>query len=71
MSEEKVPVYIPKSLYDRIAKKIEGTGFSSVDDYVAFVVEEVLATLEGGAEEGYTPEEEERVKERLRALGYV
>ncbi len=70
MAEEKfVEVKIPASLYKKIEERIEGTGFSSVSSYVTYVLRELLA--EDEEEEVYTPEEEEKVKERLRALGYL
>ena len=71
MGEEKVPVYIPKSLYEEIKKAVEesGGGFKSVEEYVEFVLSEVVR--EEGEEPAYTPEEEEEVKKRLRALGYL
>ena len=70
MGEEKVAIEIPKELYERIRAKVEESGgeFKSVEDYVVFVLEEVLRE-EG--EEVFTPEEEEEIKRRLRALGYL
>jgi len=65
-------VSIPTQLYEKIKKRIEGTGFTSVSDYVTYVLREVLASLEEEEkEEAFSPEEEEKVKERLRALGYI
>ena len=65
-------VSIPIQLYEKIKKRIEGTGFTSVSDYVTYVLREVLASLEEEEkEEVFTKEEEEKVKERLRALGYL
>ncbi|MBO8175064.1 MAG: CopG family transcriptional regulator [Thermococcus sp.] len=65
-------VSIPKPLYEKIKKRIEGTGFTSVSDYVTYVLREVLASLEEEEkEEVFSEEEEEKVKERLRALGYL
>ena len=69
--EEFVEVKIPKSLYDRIKERIEDAGFESVDEYVTYVLREVLANLEEEDEEIFSEEEEEKVKERLRALGYL
>ncbi|AEC51966.1 hypothetical protein PNA2_1050 [Pyrococcus sp. NA2] len=74
MEEEKnyVTISIPKPLYDKIKERIEGTGFTSVSEYVTYVLREVLASLEEEEEEEvFTEEEEEKVKERLRALGYL
>jgi Arc/MetJ-type ribon-helix-helix transcriptional regulator len=71
MAEQMVEIKIPKSLYDKIKERIEDTGFDSVDDYVTYVLREVLANLEEEEEEVFSEEEEEKVKERLRALGYL
>ncbi|AMQ18881.1 hypothetical protein [Thermococcus peptonophilus] len=71
MAEQMVEIKIPKSLYDKIKERIEDTGFDSVDDYVTYVLREVLANLEEDEEEVFSEEEEEKVKERLRALGYL
>ncbi len=76
MSEEEKRKYttvsIPVQLYEKIKERIEGTGFTSVSDYVTYVLREVLASLEEEEkEEVFTKEEEEKVKERLRALGYL
>lgn len=65
-------VSIPTPLYKKIKKRIEDTGFTSVSDYVTYVLREVLASLEEEEkEEAFSEEEEEKVKERLRALGYL
>ena len=67
---EKKPVFLSADLYDRIEKRAQSTGFGSVDDYVIFVLEEVLKD-EGDEEIAFSKEEEEEVKKRLRALGYL
>ncbi len=69
MVEQKyTTVSIPKPLYDKIKKAIEGTGFTSVSDYVVFVLREVLSAESMGNSIGKN--EEEIVKEKLRSLGY-
>ena len=66
---EKVAVYIPRDLYEKARKVAEEGGFGSVDELVEFVLKEVV---EGGAEvSGLSKEDEEKVKERLKALGYI
>ncbi|HIE13885.1 TPA: CopG family transcriptional regulator [Candidatus Bathyarchaeota archaeon] len=71
MSKEYVNVRIPKKLYDEIKKEVdESEGeFKSVDEFVEFVLSEVLKEEE--PEDAYTPEEEEEIKRRLRSLGYL
>ena len=67
---EKVSVEIPKELYDRIKKEYVDNGeFKNVDEFVKFVLKEVLSEEE--PESVYTPEEEEEIKKRLRSLGYL
>ena len=49
-----------------------GTGFKSVSDYVTYVLREVVAMHEAErAAEPFTSEDVERIKEKLRALGYL
>jgi Arc/MetJ-type ribon-helix-helix transcriptional regulator len=67
-------VLIPVPLFKKIQKRIEGTGFTSVSDYVTFVLREVVAETEEEREEReepFTKEDEEKIKERLRGLGYL
>ncbi len=73
MAEERkyTTVSIPKPLYDKIKERIQDTGFTSVSDYVTYVLREILASLDEEEEEVFSEEEEEKVKERLRALGYI
>lgn len=63
-------VSIPAPLFKKIEDRIEGTGFTSVSSYVAYVLREVVSEEEEKAEP-FTKEDEERVKDRLRALGYL
>ena len=65
--EEKKSILLPAELYQRIEERVKATGFGSVDEYVIFALDEILA--EGGV--SGKEEEEEEVKKRLRALGYL
>ena len=70
MSEDKVAISISRSLYAKAEEYIKKHGgFSSVEELVEFVLGEVLSEEE--PEYVYSKEEEEKVKERLRALGYL
>jgi len=72
MTTEKLrAVEIPESLYDRVRAKIKGTDYKSVADYVVRILREELAKEGDEQPPSYTKEEEEKVKERLRALGYL
>ncbi|MCD6530419.1 CopG family transcriptional regulator [Candidatus Bathyarchaeota archaeon] len=62
-------VLIPVSLFKKIEERIRGTEFSSVSDYVTYVLRELLSEEE--EEEVLSEEDEEKIKARLRALGYI
>ncbi len=70
MEKEFTQVSIPTSLYKKIEEKIKGTEFSSVSSYVTKVLRESLAREEEN-KEVFSPDEEEKIKERLKALGYI
>ncbi len=74
MTEEKdkkdyVEVLIPSILAEKINKRIKGTGFTSVSSYITYILEEVLSEIED--DKKFNSEDEKRVKERLRLLGYI
>jgi len=62
-------VSIPSPLFKKVEERIKDTGFTSVSSYVAYVLREIMAEEED--EEPFSEEDKERVKERLRALGYI
>jgi|Deesub1362B_J571_1020462.scaffolds.fasta_scaffold00344_27 Arc/MetJ-type ribon-helix-helix transcriptional regulator len=68
--EKFAEVLIPTSLFNKIKERIKGTGFSSVSSYVTYVLKEVLSEEEE-EKEVFTKEDEEKIKARLRALGYI
>ena len=71
LTEKSRTIDIPESLFERLTARIKGTNFQSVSDYVASVLREKLAGEEKADSTRYTREEEEKVKERLKALGYL
>jgi len=73
MSEEYVTVNIPKKLHEEVRKRVEKSRgeFKNVEEYVTLVLSEVVKEEEGEQEQAYTPEEEEKIKRRLRKLGYL
>jgi Arc/MetJ-type ribon-helix-helix transcriptional regulator len=63
-------VSIPTALAEKIRQRIEGTGFSSISGYVTYVLRELIANMDE-EEEAFSKEDEEKIKDRLRALGYL
>ncbi len=66
-------VSIPVTLYERIRRLIEGTGFTSVSQFVTYVLREVVSRMEEEKlrSEGISEEEKREIIERLRRLGYL
>jgi metal-responsive CopG/Arc/MetJ family transcriptional regulator len=70
MEKESKTVSIPASLYKKIEEVIKGTDVAAVSNYVAKVLREKLSQEEN-TEGAFSKEDEEKVKERLKALGYI
>jgi hypothetical protein len=65
-NSEGIQIRIPLDLFRKIEKRIEGTSFSSVDEYVVKMLENQFPQ-----EPVYSKEEEKLIRERLRRLGYI
>ena len=70
MEKEFTDIGIPTKLYKKIEEKIKGTEFPSVASYVAKVLDDNLSKDEG-TKDAFSKEDEEKVKDRLKALGYI
>jgi len=72
---EFVSIKISKELYDKVQNRVNMSNeeFKSVQDYVTFLITEVVNDAESQAPDGnaYTKEEEEEIKGRLKNLGYI
>ena len=61
-------VKIPEETARRLETRLEGSAFTSVDAFVAFVLGRLLEEPGGP---GFSEEDERALKERLRSLGYI
>ena len=69
---EREAVFLPAELYGRIEERVRATEFRSVEEYITYVMEEIMREEESEEEEPtFSEAEEEEVKKRLRALGYL
>ena len=69
-------VSIPAQLAEKLKKRIEGTGFTSLSSYVTYILRQVVSSIEMDEtkkkeKEAFSEEDEKRVKDRLRGLGYL
>ena len=68
-SDKTVAVMIGADLYNDLKGMISGTGFSSVDDYVTYLLRSQIGKKKGNEE--LSTEDSEIVTARLKALGYI
>jgi hypothetical protein len=61
-------IEIPEDTALGIERRIRGSGFGSVDAFVGFVLARLL---EEPGEVPFSEEDERRLKDRLRSLGYI
>ena len=64
-----VDIRLPKSLVEKISKRVAGSEFKSVSEYVVFVLEQVVAKLE--EKSSISKQDEEKIEQRLKDLGYL
>jgi len=69
--ENKVTLKIPRELYRKLSLMIKDTGFSSVTEFIVFVMRNLVSGGEIKGEDRLTTEEVKAIRERLRRLGYL
>jgi hypothetical protein len=62
-------VFISIELYHKVENRAKSSGFNSVDEYITYVLEQVVE--DETPDTNFTPAEEAEVKKRLKYLGYV
>ena len=60
-------VSLPLPLINKIKEKISGTGMHSVSAYVVFILRQLLSSETKGL---FSRDDEEKIKSRLKSLGY-
>ena len=68
---DKVTLKIPRELYEKLRGMIEGTGFSSVTEFIVFVMRSLASSGKIKEEDKLTEGEVKAIRERLRRLGYL
>lgn len=69
--ENKVTIKIPRELYQKLRTMVAGTGFSSVSEFIVFVLRSIASGGEISGEDRFSAEEIRAIRERLRKLGYL
>jgi len=63
-------ISIPIQLNEKLKEKIQDTGFHSVSSYVIYVLRQLVSSMEEGSK-GFTNDDEKKVRNRLKNLGYL
>jgi len=63
----KYTINLPENLYNTIEKNIKDTQFKSVEEFVIQNLKQILKVTDSTVDK----EEEEKIKQRLRSLGYL
>ena len=71
VTTEKVTIKIPKELYQLLKQMIKDTGFSSVNEFIVFVMRTVASGSEMKMEDNLTAQEVKTIRDRLKKLGYI
>lgn len=64
-------VSLPDHVLDRVDDRLPRTNFDTADEYVAYVLQEVLARVEDAGDDEYESVDEREVENRLKSLGYM
>ena len=68
MGSDRVTLKIPRPLYEKIKTVIEGSGFSSVNEFVVYILRDLISQSKEKRE--LSAEEIEAIRQRLKNLGY-
>lgn len=69
--ENRVTIKIPRELYNRLKHMIEGTGFSSVNEFIVYVMRTLASTGAIKTGDSLTADEVRAIRDRLKRLGYL
>lgn len=68
--KDKVTIKIPRPLYQKLQKIIQGSGYNSVTDFIVFVLRDLIASSKA-PEASWDEKEIQEIKKRLKNLGYL
>jgi hypothetical protein len=69
MDSDRVTLKIPRPLYERLQRIIVGSGFRSVNEFVVYVMRDLVSLNESERSE-LKRDEIDAIRQRLKNLGY-
>lgn len=65
-------ISIPKPLADKLKEHLNGTSFNTLSNYATYILRMILSSAEmRKGEKAFRREDEDDLKNRLRAMGYI
>lgn len=72
MSDSTQSVDLPDRIVERVEARLPRTEWDTPEEYITYVMEEVLYRVEKETEDDdFEPIDEDEVEDRLRSLGYL
>jgi Arc/MetJ-type ribon-helix-helix transcriptional regulator len=71
MNSDRVTLKIPRPLYEKIKAVIDDTGYRSVNEFVVYVLRDLMSGQPQNGQLRLTEREVQIVRDRLRKLGYL
>lgn len=71
MPSDRVTLKIPRPIYNMIKEIIEPSGFSSVNEFVTYVLRDLVSRTDKTLDADLTVREVDMIRKRLRSLGYM
>ncbi len=71
-AERTVTLKLPADVYEKLQERVsESKEFASMSDYLLFIINEILGKPSDKSSSDLGKEDQERIEERLRSLGYM
>lgn len=70
MKQDRVTLKIPRPLYDQLKSVIQTSGFRSVNEFVIYILRDLVALKNRPDNQNLSQEEVEAIRQRLKNLGY-
>jgi hypothetical protein len=64
-------ISIPRPLAERLKEKLKGTSFNTLSNYTTYILRMILLSADMKGSRAFSHEDEEELKTRLRAMGYI
>jgi hypothetical protein len=71
MKENTRSLALPERIVERVEKRLPRTEWEEPEEYITYVMEEVLYRVEQETEDDFEAVDEAEVEDRLKSLGYL